>query len=60
MGTAPSWSMRGRQPLSCARLGAKSNPIVLYRIVDFHHYVVAALIRKTRRPAPLRAPAAAR
>jgi len=31
---------------------------VLYQIVNFHHYIVDALIWKTRRPAaPTRAPA---
>lgn len=37
-----------------------SATIVLYQIVNFHHYIVDALIWRTRRPAPRRVPAAAR
>ena len=33
-----------------------SATIVLYRIVNFHHCIVDALIRKTRRPASARVP----
>ena len=33
-----------------------SATIVLYQIVNFHHYIVDALIWKTRRPAPRRIP----
>ena len=33
-----------------------SATIVLYQIVNFHHYIVDALIWKTRRPAPTRVP----
>ena len=36
-----------------------SATIVLYQIVNFHHYIVDALIWKTRKPAPARAPALA-
>ena len=31
-----------------------SATLVLYQIVNFHHYIVDALIWKTRRPAPTR------
>ncbi len=33
-----------------------SATLVLYQIVNFHHYVADALIRKTRRPATARVP----
>ena len=36
-----------------------SATLALYRIVNFHHYIVDALIWKTRKPAPARAPALA-